>query len=120
MNIDLGPKSFTANAAIAPYRIVAAHTVEYQVVQSGVAPANMLGVNSSVQIAANETCDVQMIGNVEVEAGGTYSFGAKLTSDSSGRAVAATAGQHFIGIAMSDATVGAIVPMFVTHGELET
>ncbi|MEE8151267.1 MAG: hypothetical protein V3T43_06085 [Nitrosomonadaceae bacterium] len=60
---------------------------------------------------------VAMVGRVPVELGGTVTAGAKLTSDSAGKAVATTTDtDHYGGIALEDGVSGDIITMLIAPG----
>ncbi|MFN7610467.1 MAG: DUF2190 family protein [bacterium] len=102
-------KAFTAGGAISPYRIVRFSAAE-TVVQAAAATEAMFGVNTDLTIVSGERVEVMTHGIAWVEAGAAITIGLPLTSDASGRAVAAApaagVNNRIIGIAL-DAAVAA-------------
>jgi hypothetical protein len=82
-------KNFTAEAAIAPYRIVKFGSDEGKVVQATAATESLLGVTTLISADVNERTDVILMGAAEVEFGGNVTVGAYLTSDANGKAIVA-------------------------------
>lgn len=81
-------KTFTAAAAVAAYRLVA--MASDTTVQQGAASTDLLiGVSHELPAVSGERLDVALQGIVEVEFGGTVPRGTKITSDASGKAIAA-------------------------------
>lgn len=113
-------KNLTATAAvIEAYRIVKFDaTVKTSVLKAAAATDAPVGVSEGVDTAASGRVDVVMTGLTKVTAGAAYNPGTYLTSDASGRAVAAApaAGVNngIIGIAIEEATAaGDIVEILV-------
>jgi hypothetical protein len=99
----------TAEAAIAPYRIVTKGTTEKVDIQAAAVANALLGVNGSLAVAAGERYDCYIDGIVPIEYGGNVTRGNKLTTDASGRAVViAAATDRVIGIAWEDGDLGTI------------
>jgi hypothetical protein len=102
-------RTFRANGAIAWWRIVAPHaSIAGDVIQAAAATGALLGVCVQPKGAATtERVDVQLSGEVLVEAGAAFAAGALLTSDAQGRAVAAApaagVNNRIIGIALEAA-----------------
>ena len=102
-------KAYVAGGAINPYRIVritSADTVE----QAAAVLNTLIGVNTDLPIVSGERVEVMMQGIAWVEAGAAIAVGVPVTSDSSGRGIAAApaagANQRIIGFAL-DAAVAA-------------
>ena len=102
-------KAYVAGGAINPYRIVritGADTVE----QAAAVLNTLIGVNTDLPIVSGERVEVMMQGIAWVEAGAAIAVGVPVTSDSSGRGIAAApaagANQRIIGFAL-DAAVAA-------------
>jgi hypothetical protein len=113
-------KNLTATAAaIEAYRIVKFDsTNKTQVLKAAAATDAPIGVSEGVAVAASERVDVIMSGLAKVTAGAAFNPGQYLTSDSSGRAVAAapSAGTNngIVGIAIEEAVAaGDIVEILV-------
>jgi len=115
MNNPIIQKSLEADGNITDYRIVKRDTSDDLVIQAAANTDKLLGVvgakGQSTGYAAvdGDDIDVIVLGITEVEAGGVFVMGDKLTSDSSGKAVKVTAAMmfaglvHCIGTAMMDA-----------------
>lgn len=104
-------KTMLAGAAVIKARIVKFGADEDHVVQSTAVSETLIGVADTVGAAnAEENIDVHFAGIATVEYGGTVAAGNKLTTDASGRAVAAApaAGTNngIIGIALVAGVVG--------------
>ena len=92
---------FTAGAAVAANRIVKFNTGK--VVQASAGTDVLLGVSQSAAASADDTCKVALTGVVYVAAGASVNAGAYVTADSNGKAVAATSGKNYIGMALEAA-----------------
>lgn len=78
--------------------------------------ADVLGILQDKPAAAGRAGEVAVGGASKIIAGGTFSAGAKLTSDSSGHAVAATTGDTINGIALADGASGKVTSMLLDNG----
>lgn len=111
-------KNYTAEAAIAPYRIVKPGAADGGVLQAAAAGDSLMGVCESVGPAAGERCDIVKVGLADVEFGGTVARGAPVTSDANGKAVAAApaagANVRVIGFAEVSAVAGDIAAILVS------
>jgi len=110
---DILTTAHVAGATVNPYRIVKTDS-SGDIIQAAAASDLFEGVSSAnlekgKTYADGERIEVHRIGLVDIEAGGTISKGARLTSDTVGRAVTASAGDNTIGIAPCDAVVGDIM-----------
>lgn len=100
MRNELFIKACYAGAAILPFRIVKHGAADGYAIQAAAAADFSFGVSDSLgAAAANDPCDVIRGGIAEVIYGGTITRGQPVTSDSSGRAVAAASGNRVIGYA---------------------
>lgn len=81
-------KSFSAGAALTAFRFVKLSAAE-TVVLAAAATDSIVGLTNEVAAASGERQDVIVSGIGLAEAGAAVSLGALLTSDASGRAVAA-------------------------------
>lgn len=106
--------NFTAENAVPAFRFAKAGTAEGHV-KLATADAVVLGVSMDVASAEGRPCDVQLDGIAYVEAGGSVSFGAKVTSDAGGKAVAATSGD-IAGIALENGASGDIIRVILRGG----
>lgn len=112
-------KTFMADGEIAPYRIVAPGTNDNAVEQASAASDSLLGTTDELGKQSNGRVDVCLGGLPEVECGGAVTFGAPLTADADGKAVAASAtGQRIIGYALTGGTAGDIIPYIFAPGVL--
>lgn len=118
-------KSFIAEAAVLPYRVVKFGTAAGQVVQAAAAADALVGVADNLgQDTAGSRVDVILEGIAEATAGAAITRGALLSADSSGRVItaAASAGANVrvIGVAMdSAAAAGEIIPINVAPGSFQ-
>lgn len=111
-------KNYSAEAAIAAYRIVKFGAADGGILQSAAAADKHVGVIDRMPAAvAGDRVDVIRSGIAEVEYGGTVAAGDLLTSDASGRAVVATASAganvRVVGVAEVAGVVGDIGSMLV-------
>tara|TARA_R110000803_G_scaffold23906_5_gene58208 strand:+ start:2562 stop:2963 length:402 start_codon:yes stop_codon:yes gene_type:complete len=98
----------------------AATTLVYGVAQEGTqdAPTDGASVNAA---EAGDQVEIHTMGeSCLVEAGATFTAGVQLMSDSSGRAITATAGNYVAGVSLKAGAVGELVLIQVTPGFLET
>lgn len=104
-------KNFTAEAAVALYRIVKFGAADGKVLQAAAAGDAMFGVSIQPGGAAIDArCDVAVAGIADVEYGGNVTRGDALTADANGKAVAATRHTHTentAGAYAQNATTGA-------------
>ena len=116
-------RNYNAEGAIAAYRIVKSGANDGGVLQAAAATDSLMGVCESVGPASGERCDIVKIGIADVEFGGTVARGAPVTSDASGRAVAAApaAGSNvrIIGFAEVSAVLGDIAPVLLSPGVMQ-
>lgn len=101
MRTDMFIKSYRADAAILPFRIVRAGAADASTAQASAASNPIMGVHGSLAAAAGDVTDTVVGGYASVQYGGTVTRGDPLTSDAQGRAiVATTAGQRIVGFAV--------------------
>ncbi len=118
-------KSYTAGGTINPYRIVKFGSADGEVVQAAAAADLSIGVAvfPGSAASAGERIDVAHDGIVDVEYGGTVTRGQKLTSDASGRAIAAVpsagANAQIIGYAVVSAVSGDIADMMISPSVMQ-
>ena len=116
-------KAYVAGGAINPYRIVRitnADTVE----QAAAVLNTLIGVNTDLPIVSGERVEVMMQGIAWVEAGAAITVGAPVTSDSSGRGIAAApaagANQRIIGFALEAAVAaGDQIRVLLSPGQVQ-
>lgn len=114
-------RNYLAAAAIAAFRIVKPGANDGEVVQGAAATDALMGVNDSIAPASGERVDIVKSGIADVEYGGNVTRGGPLTSDSVGRAVAATVpGSRIIGFAEVSGVLGDIGQVLVAPGTLAT
>lgn len=117
-------KNYTAEAAIAAYRIVKFGAADGGVLQAAAATDKLIGVIDRMPAAAaNDRIDVIRTGIAEVQYGGTVAAGDQLTSDASGRAIVATAAAgsnvRVIGVAEVAGVVDDIGSMLIVPGAFQ-
>lgn len=118
-------KSYIAEAAVLPYRVVKCGAADGQVVQSAAAADAHIGIADNLgQATVNARVDVVQGGIAEAEAGAAITRGALLASDASGRVItaAASAGANVrvIGVAQASAAgAGEIIPVLVAPGSFQ-
>lgn len=118
-------KSYVAEAAVLPYRVVKFGTADGQVVQAAAAADASFGVADNLgQGTAGARVDVAVDGIAEAEAGAAVARGALVSVDSSGRVItaAASAGANVrvIGVAMSAAgAAGEIILVSIKPGSFQ-
>lgn len=116
-------KAFTAGGTIAPYRLVKFSAAE-TVVQSAAVGDFHVGVNTDLTAASGERVEVVTHGIAYVEAGAAVTVGVLVTSDASGRGVAAApaagTNNRIIGIAMeAAAAAGDIIRVLLSPGSVQ-
>ena len=109
-------KNFSAEAAIAAYRIVKFGADDDSVVQAAAVGDSLLGVVDQPGGAAlGDRCDVVLAGITEVEFGGIVARGGAVTTDADGKAVAAApatgVNNNVIGYALVSAVSGDVAPV---------
>lgn len=105
-------KEYDAGAAVTIYRIAKMGAADKAVILSAAETDLHVGVFQHTA-ASGARVRVMRVGITYVEAGGTFARGAKLTADSSGRAIVAAATHVVAGIAEVSAVVGDIGEMMV-------
>jgi len=110
-------KNYTAGGAIAAFRIVKMGANDGEVVQAAAAADFLMGVNGELAPASGERVDIQKVGVARIEFGGTVTRGGPVTSDASGKAVAAApaagANARIIGFAEVSAVSGDIADVLI-------
>lgn len=100
-------KSLIAAAAISAYRFVSFDGSDaYEVLQSSTVNSLPLGVSDLGATTAADPVDVILTGIASVTYGGTVTQGQKVTSDSTGRAIAAA--DTLVSVAVAGSTAGDI------------
>jgi hypothetical protein len=117
-------KTFIAGAAITKRRIVKFDTVDGQVIMAAAAADSLVGVSDmSADATSGSRVEVRLTNVAEVEVGGTIARGALVTSDATGRAIAAApaAGVNVrtLGIALGSYVVGDIGDFYLSQGSLQ-
>lgn len=118
-------KSYVAEAAVLPYRVVKFGTAEGQVIQAAAAADACIGIASEIgQATVGGRIDVTHEGVQEAEAGAAVARGALLMSDASGRVITGTAaaGTNYgvIGRALAAAgAAGEIIPVLLAVGQAQ-
>lgn len=112
--------NYRASGAVSPHRIVKFTTTDRVVSQASAATDKFCGVSTQVSTATGERIEVVRTGIAPVEYGGNVAAGDPLTSDANGKAIVATFGTRFIGIAEEQGDDGTIGSMLIAHGYIET
>lgn len=118
-------KSYVAEAAVLPYRVVKFGTADGQVVEAAAATDASIGIADNLgQGTAGSRVDVAVDGIVEAEAGAAVARGVLVSVDSSGRVITATASAganvRVIGVAMSAAgAAGEIILVSIKPGSFQ-
>jgi hypothetical protein len=114
--------NYTAEGAIAPFRIVKFGTSDGNVLQASSSADKLIGVSLPVganSFAALERLDICRAGLTEVEYGGQVTRGDRLTADANGKAIAITDAMlvagvvNSIGVAESSGVLGDIGDVFL-------
>lgn len=117
-------KSFVAEAAVNPFRIVALGATDGAVLQGAAATDLLIGVSGSIgQATVGGRIDIVLDDIADVEYGGTVTRGQKLTADANGKAVVAApatgVNNEIIGRAMVSGVVGDIGQVLIAHSTLQ-
>lgn len=117
-------KSYSAEGAISPCRIVKFGAVDYGVLQAAAGADKVVGVTVPlITVASSETVDVIHDGIADVEYGAAVTRGDRLMSDASGKAILAAAAVgtnvNTIGIALVSGAAGDICPVLVAPGTFQ-
>lgn len=115
-------KGFVAGAAIAAKRIVKFGSADNAVIQAAAVSDALIGV-ADLAAASGDHVTVVMGGIAIVEYGGTITRGGHVTSDASGKAVAAAPGagtnNRVIGIAMVSGVSGDLGSVLLQPGSVQ-
>lgn len=106
-------KTYTAAAAIEPYRILKFATADTTVTPAAAATDALIGVSDQVGAASGEAVDITLVGVGEVCLGGSVTRGNSLTADADGQAVVAATGNVIIGKALKSGSAGDIIPILL-------
>lgn len=105
-----------AAGAIPSYRIVKGTAAEATVALAVTDTDKFVGVSGIVSAdAAGDRIDIEMLGIAPVQYGGTVAFGDLLTSDATGRAIIAIAGDRVIGVAQEAGVIDEIGSLLLNH-----
>lgn len=123
MNKPVLVENFTAGAAVSPYRIVMPGAADGFVLQATAVTDALFGVSDNLGAASGRRLDVITAGLAAVVYGGTVARGDWLTSDATGRAIAAapSAGvnNNVIGQARNAGVVGDIGSVQIAPGRIQ-
>ncbi len=116
-------KSFSAGAAISPFRQVKFSAAE-TVIQAAAATDSIIGVSNEVGAASGERQDVVLDGTAYIEAGAAIVLGALISSDATGRAITAAPGagvnNRIIGFGLDAASAaGDVIRVMVAPGSMQ-
>lgn len=116
-------KNYVAEGAVTKRRIVMHGTADGQAALADGSTAKLLGVSTDIDSADTARVDVQLSGQVEIEFGGTVARGDWLTSDATGRAVAAAPGAgvnaEVIGKADVSGVIGDVASVNLSLGQIQ-
>ena len=116
-------KPFLCSGAIAPNRFVKFGSDDRTVTLGASATDSIIGVSDDVGAASGERVDVVLSDIATVEFGGTVTRGGLVTSDSTGKAIAATASAgsnvRTCGIALASAVSGDKAPVLLIPGSFQ-
>lgn len=99
MRNEIFTKTYEAEGAISPYRLVKFGAADGGVLQASAATNALIGVAKPLDeaYASGDRVEVVRAGIAEVEYGGTVTRGDNLTSDANGEAITAAYGEQIIG-----------------------
>lgn len=117
-------KSYSAEGAISPCRIVKFGAANYGVLQATAGADSVIGVTDAVlTIAQGESVDIIHSGIAEVELGGGVTRGDLLMSDANGKGIAAAAAAganvRTIGPALVSGVAGDKIPVLIIPGTFQ-
>lgn len=116
-------KAFLAGAAISANRFLKFGSDDRTVIQGAAATDSIIGVSDDVGCASGERLDVVLTEIATVEFGGTVTRGGLVISDSTGKAIAATASAgsnvRTAGIALASAVSGDKAPVLLIPGSFQ-
>ncbi len=117
-------KSYLADGAIPAYTLVKQNAADDHIVAAAAVSDLFIGVTMELAAASGERADVQMTGIAYIVAGAAVTRGSPVTSDASGRAVAAApaAGVNntVIGRALESASaVGDVIRVLLGIGSIQ-
>jgi hypothetical protein len=117
-------KTFIAGAAITRRRIIKFDNVDGQVLQAAAATDASFGVSDmSADCVTGDRVEVRLTNVAEIDVGGAITRGAPITSDASGKAVAAApaagANVRIIGFALATYASGDIGDFFLNPGVMQ-
>jgi len=117
-------KSYTAEGAISPCRIVKFGAADYGVLQASAAADKTMGITRpGITVAATESVEVIHQGIADLEYGAAVTRGDLLMSDANGKgipaAAAGAANVRVIGTAIVSGVAGDICPVLVNPGTFQ-
>src|SRR5512133_80103 len=117
-------KSYSAEGAISPCRIVKPGAADYGVLQAAAVGDKLVGITVPlVSAATGDTVDVIHDGIADLQLGGTVTRGDLLTSDATGQGVtaapAAGTNNRVIGVALVSGVSGDIIPVLLSAGSFQ-
>lgn len=117
-------KSFVAGAAIGTYTLVKFGADDATVVPAAASTDFIIGAVQEVSPALGERVDVAVVGVAQLTAGAVVARGALLTTDASGRAIAAApaagVNARTIGVALEAASAaGDVIHVLLSQGSVQ-
>jgi Uncharacterized conserved protein (DUF2190) len=123
MALDGLTKSYLAEGAINPNRIVKVGAADYGVLQAAAVAGKLLGISTEIDAANSERVDVVQEGIADLTLGGTVARGDFLTTDAPGQGVTAAAAagtnNQVICKALTSGVNGDIIPVLVAPSMLQ-
>ena len=115
--------NYVAEAAIPAYSVVKFGSTDGSVVVAAAATDLIIGGNGRIAAAAGDRIDIVRDDFVEMRLGGPVTRGQKLTSDSTGAAIAAApsagANVHIVGVAESSGVSGDTIWVFLNASVMQ-
>ena len=109
-------KTFVAPASVAGRSLVTFGAADGEVAVATAATDTLIGVAERIGSRDNNRVDVVIGGIAESVAGGNITRGAILTTNASGQAITAGAGDRVIGIALVSAVAGDHIDVLIAQG----
>lgn len=108
-------KSFVAESPIPRNRFIKVGTTAGGILLATAATDLIIGISSDVVDAdTGDFADGNLIGVSNIKVGGTIAYGARVTSDSTGRAITAVGTVRVGGIAMAAGVLNDIIPVLIS------
>ncbi|MEM7047070.1 MAG: DUF2190 domain-containing protein [Pseudomonadota bacterium] len=106
-------KTFVTAADVNARTIIKFKANTGQVIPAAADTDDAIGVAEEVGATGGNRVDVVLVGVAKTLAAGTIAAGSRVTANNEGHAVAWSTGKKSLGIALADATDGAIIPVLI-------